>query len=140
MHIRRKFEQAAEGGDARGAVAVAYFRKIYDVERLCNWKSPKIFRFRLASCCSSSASSSSCSEPFAFRRRQLLLQLENLPNDALIFPLEQLRRLPQLLAIEIVHAERHSLSCSRPRSEVKAVLHRTPEISLEGRLSTATMG
>jgi len=35
MHIRRKFEQAAEGGDARGAVAVAYFRKIYDVERLC---------------------------------------------------------------------------------------------------------
>jgi transposase len=35
MHVRRKFEQAAEGGDARGAVAVAYFRKIYDVERLC---------------------------------------------------------------------------------------------------------
>ena len=35
MHVRRPFEQAADGGDARGAVAVAYFRKIYDVERAC---------------------------------------------------------------------------------------------------------
>lgn len=35
MHIRRKFEQAADGKDARGAVALAYFRKIYDVERTC---------------------------------------------------------------------------------------------------------
>jgi len=35
MHIRRKFEQAAKGGDARGAVAMAYFRKLYQVERSC---------------------------------------------------------------------------------------------------------
>lgn len=35
MHIRRKFEQAADVGDARGAIALAYFRKIYDVERIC---------------------------------------------------------------------------------------------------------
>lgn len=35
MHIRRKFEQAADGKDARGAIALAYFRKIYDVERTC---------------------------------------------------------------------------------------------------------
>lgn len=35
MHVRRKFEQAADAGDARGAIALAYFRKIYDVERLC---------------------------------------------------------------------------------------------------------
>jgi transposase len=35
MHIRRKFEQAAESGDARGAIGLAYFRKIYDVERTC---------------------------------------------------------------------------------------------------------
>lgn len=35
MHIRRKFEAASEAGDARGAVALAYFRKLYDVERQC---------------------------------------------------------------------------------------------------------
>ena len=35
MHIRRNFEQAAEGGDARGAVALAYFCKLYDIERSC---------------------------------------------------------------------------------------------------------
>jgi transposase len=35
MHIRRKFEQASESGDARGAIALAYFRKLYDVERGC---------------------------------------------------------------------------------------------------------
>jgi transposase len=35
MHIRRNFEQAADGGDARGAVALAYFRKLYDIERAC---------------------------------------------------------------------------------------------------------
>jgi transposase len=35
MHVRRKFEQAADAGDARGAIALAYFRKIYDVERVC---------------------------------------------------------------------------------------------------------
>lgn len=35
MHIRRKFEQAADGGDARGAIAVAYFKKIYAVEASC---------------------------------------------------------------------------------------------------------
>lgn len=35
MHIRRKFEQAADGGDARAAIALAYFRKLYDVERSC---------------------------------------------------------------------------------------------------------
>ena len=35
MHIRRRFEQAADGGDARGAVAMAYFRRLYEVERAC---------------------------------------------------------------------------------------------------------
>lgn len=35
MHVRRPFEQAADGGDARGAIAVAYFRKLYDIERAC---------------------------------------------------------------------------------------------------------
>src|SRR5690606_11362424 len=35
MHIRRKFEQAADGGDARAAIALAYFRKLYDIERTC---------------------------------------------------------------------------------------------------------
>lgn len=35
MHVRRKFEHAADAGDARGAVALAYFRKIYRVERDC---------------------------------------------------------------------------------------------------------
>jgi transposase len=41
MHIRRKFEQAAESGDARGAIALAYFRKIYAIERKC--KDDKVF-------------------------------------------------------------------------------------------------
>lgn len=35
MHIRRKFEVAAETGDARGGIALAYFRKIYHIERSC---------------------------------------------------------------------------------------------------------
>jgi transposase len=35
MHVRRKFEAAAEAGDARGAIALAYFRKIYRVEKAC---------------------------------------------------------------------------------------------------------
>lgn len=35
MHVRRPFEAAAKAGDARGAVALAYFRKLYDVERAC---------------------------------------------------------------------------------------------------------
>jgi transposase len=35
MHVRRPFEQAADGGDARGAIALAYFRKLYDIERAC---------------------------------------------------------------------------------------------------------
>jgi len=35
MHIRRRFEQAAKGGDARGAVGLAYFKRIYEVEASC---------------------------------------------------------------------------------------------------------
>jgi len=35
MHIRRKFESAAQAGDARGAVVLAYFSRLYDVERSC---------------------------------------------------------------------------------------------------------
>jgi len=35
MHLRRKFEAAKDAGDARGAIAMAYFRKLYDVERQC---------------------------------------------------------------------------------------------------------
>ena len=35
MHIRRRFENAAKLGDARGAVALAFFRKIYAVEAAC---------------------------------------------------------------------------------------------------------
>ena len=35
MHIRRKFEQAKDAGDARGAIALAFFRRLYDVERQC---------------------------------------------------------------------------------------------------------
>ena len=35
MHIRRGFEQATDNGDARAAVALAYFRKLYDIERSC---------------------------------------------------------------------------------------------------------
>jgi hypothetical protein len=57
-------------------------------------------------------------------RCELLLQLENLPNQALVFSLEELCCLSQLLAIEIVYAERHVLSCSQPRSEGSS-LYRT---------------
>jgi transposase len=35
MHIRRKFEEAATAGDARGAIAMAYFVKIYRIEAAC---------------------------------------------------------------------------------------------------------
>jgi len=35
MHIRRKFELAADAGDARAAIALTYFRKLYDIERIC---------------------------------------------------------------------------------------------------------
>ena len=35
MHIRRKFEAAAQAGDARGAIVLSYFKKLYDVERSC---------------------------------------------------------------------------------------------------------
>jgi transposase len=35
MHIRAKFEKAAKAGDARGAVALAYFKAIYRVEAAC---------------------------------------------------------------------------------------------------------
>lgn len=35
MHIRSKFEKAAKGGDARGAIVLAYFKKIYRVEAAC---------------------------------------------------------------------------------------------------------
>jgi transposase len=35
MHIRRKFEPPTKGGDARAAIALAYFRRIYDIERSC---------------------------------------------------------------------------------------------------------
>jgi len=35
MHIRSKFESAAKTGDARGAVAIRYFQKIYRVEASC---------------------------------------------------------------------------------------------------------
>lgn len=35
MHIRSKFEHAAKGGDARAAVALAYFKGIYRVEAAC---------------------------------------------------------------------------------------------------------
>jgi transposase len=35
MHIRRRFENAAKLGDARGAVALAFFRKIYVIEAAC---------------------------------------------------------------------------------------------------------
>jgi hypothetical protein len=31
----RKFEAVAKAGDARGAIALAYFRKLYDIEREC---------------------------------------------------------------------------------------------------------
>jgi transposase len=35
MHIRAKFEKAAKAGDARAAVALAYFKAIYRVEQAC---------------------------------------------------------------------------------------------------------
>jgi len=35
MHVRSKFEKAAKGGDARAAVALLYFKKIYRVEAAC---------------------------------------------------------------------------------------------------------
>ncbi|AGP39443.1 IS66 family transposase [Sorangium cellulosum] len=35
MHIRAKFEKAARGGDARAAVALAYFKAIYRIEAAC---------------------------------------------------------------------------------------------------------
>jgi transposase len=35
MHIRNKFEKAAKGGDARGAIALLHFKKIYRVEAAC---------------------------------------------------------------------------------------------------------
>jgi transposase len=35
MHIRRRFEQAAQLGDARGAIALSLFRKIYAIEEAC---------------------------------------------------------------------------------------------------------
>ncbi|MGK3960099.1 IS66 family transposase [Sorangium sp. So ce118] len=35
MHIRAKFEKAAKGGDARAAVALAYFKAIYRIEAAC---------------------------------------------------------------------------------------------------------
>lgn len=35
MHVRRKFEAAMEAGDARGAIGLAFFKKIYAVERAC---------------------------------------------------------------------------------------------------------
>jgi hypothetical protein len=35
MHIRAKFEKAANGGDARAAVALAYFKAIYRIEAAC---------------------------------------------------------------------------------------------------------
>jgi transposase len=35
MHIRSKFEKAAKAGDARGAVALFYFKEIYQVEAVC---------------------------------------------------------------------------------------------------------
>jgi transposase len=35
MHIRSKFEKAAKAGDARGAVALFYFKEIYQVEATC---------------------------------------------------------------------------------------------------------
>lgn len=35
MHIRAKFEKVAKAGDARAAVALAYFKKIYRIEAAC---------------------------------------------------------------------------------------------------------
>jgi transposase len=35
MHIRRRFEKAADAGDLRGGIALAYFKKIYAIEADC---------------------------------------------------------------------------------------------------------
>jgi transposase len=35
MHLRRKFEEAANGGDPRGAIALSYFKQIYRIEETC---------------------------------------------------------------------------------------------------------
>jgi len=35
MHIRRKFEEAAKLGDARGAIALSFFSKLYRIEAEC---------------------------------------------------------------------------------------------------------
>lgn len=35
MHVRRPFEAATKLGDARGAIAIALFRKLYAIERTC---------------------------------------------------------------------------------------------------------
>jgi len=35
MHIRRKFEEAADAGDPRGAIALAYLKKLYRIEDAC---------------------------------------------------------------------------------------------------------
>lgn len=35
MHVRRKFEAALDAGDKRGAVALAFFQKLYRIEKLC---------------------------------------------------------------------------------------------------------
>jgi transposase len=35
MHIRSKFEKAAKGGDARAAIVLAFFKKIYRIEAAC---------------------------------------------------------------------------------------------------------
>ena len=35
MHVRRKFEEAATAGDARGAIALAFFKKLYRIEEAC---------------------------------------------------------------------------------------------------------
>src|SRR6185295_9744937 len=45
---------------------------------------------------------------FALCRRQLLLQLEDLADEPLVFPLQELGSLTELLPIQIVDAERHS--------------------------------
>lgn len=35
MHLRRKFEEAANGGDPRGAIALSYFKQLYRIEEAC---------------------------------------------------------------------------------------------------------
>ena len=35
MHVRRKFEEAATAGDARGAIALAFIKKLYRIEEAC---------------------------------------------------------------------------------------------------------